>query len=42
MRTLNSLARHRGRTVVASIHQPRSDVFALMDQVDPFCEASDF
>ena len=32
MQTLQHLA-HKGRTVVVSIHQPRYDVFALLDDV---------
>jgi hypothetical protein len=33
MRTLRRLATDRGRTVIASIHQPRSDLYALFDQI---------
>ena len=33
MTTLKHLARDKGRTVVASVHQPRSSIYALVDQL---------
>ena len=33
MTTLKHLAREKGRTVVASVHQPRSSIYALVDQL---------
>lgn len=33
MSTLKHLARDKGRTVVASVHQPRSSIYALVDQL---------
>ncbi|KAJ1564397.1 hypothetical protein HK405_014974, partial [Cladochytrium tenue] len=33
MRTLTDLARNKGKTIVFTIHQPRSDVYVLFDDV---------
>ena len=33
MTTLKHLARDKGRTVVSSVHQPRSSIYALVDQL---------
>jgi ABC-type multidrug transport system ATPase subunit len=33
MTTLKDLAVKRGRTIVASVHQPRSSIYALIDQL---------